>query len=50
MLEGRHTFTVEKLLGRRDETTLTICARALSEKLLDAGCSRYHKPTGQPLP
>ncbi|CAL5228718.1 g11901 [Coccomyxa viridis] len=40
VLEGRHTFTVETLLGRRDETTLTICPRALSEKLLDAGCSR----------
>ena len=40
VLEGRHTFTVETLMGRRDEPSLTVCARAMVEKLLNAGCSR----------
>ena len=44
MLEGRHTFTVETLLGRRDESSLAVCARAMAEKLLDAGCLRYCLP------
>ena len=40
MLEGQHTFAVDTLLGRRDDPALTVCARHMAEKLLDAGCTR----------
>lgn len=44
VLEGRHTFTVDTLLGRRDEASLMVCARHMAEKLSDAGCSRQETP------
>ena len=40
VLEGQHTFALDTLLGRRDDPALTVCARHMAEKLLDAGCTR----------
>ena len=48
MLEGQHTFAVDTLLGRRDDSALTVCARHMAEKLLDAGCTRQARLSFDP--
>ena len=45
VLEGQHTFALDTLLGRRDDPALTVCARHMAEKLLDAGCTRQARPS-----
>ena len=50
MLEGQHTFAVDTLLGRRDDSALTVCARHMAEKLLDVGCTRQARLSFDPLP
>ena len=51
LLEGRQTYTVSTLLGKRDEPALTVCARHLAQSMADAGCTRSacqccpHHPT-----
>ncbi|EIE20140.1 hypothetical protein COCSUDRAFT_30781 [Coccomyxa subellipsoidea C-169] len=40
LLEGKHTFTVDTLLGKRDEPALAVCARHMAESIVQAGCSR----------
>ncbi|KAK9901267.1 hypothetical protein WJX75_003280 [Coccomyxa subellipsoidea] len=40
LLEGKHTFTVDTVLGKRDEPALIVCARHMAESIVQAGCSR----------
>jgi hypothetical protein len=43
-------YTVTTLLGKRDEPALTVCARHMAERLVQAGCSRWKShPTCIPL-
>lgn len=40
LLDGKQTYTVSTLLGKRDEPALTVCARHLAQSMADAGCTR----------
>ena len=40
LLEGKHTFTVDTVLGKRDEPALIVCARHIAVSIVQAGCSR----------
>ncbi|CAL8471013.1 g10555 [Coccomyxa elongata] len=40
LLEGKQTFTVDTLLGKRDEPALIVCARHMAESIMTAGCNR----------
>ncbi|BDA45389.1 probable proteasome assembly chaperone 3 [Coccomyxa sp. Obi] len=40
LLEGKQTFTVDTLLGKRDEPALIVCARHMAESIMTVGCNR----------
>ena len=40
LLDGKQTWEVATLLGKRDEPALTVCARHLAQSLSEAGCTQ----------